>query len=507
MSSVAEERAASAGPISAMTVGVLRLGGALVALDLDLLREVVPRPGELSPLPTRARGLLGALSLRDLVIPVVDVRVFAGLPETELDEQVIAIISHGDRILGMLADRIVGLTTLDASRLNRLSTGAGTGMLFSTCIDHPGLGVVSILDAAAMFSLPGVPTVADAVFTERTVRHAGGSVTDDALVLFRITDHRFAIPVGHIHSVLPDVDLRPTMLQGASCLGVTDYQANAVPVADALALTGVGRTAADAVHQGIALRGERGFAALGVTEVIDIVSTGSGHTSGLPPVGLTRPEYFAGLWSGSDGANYLLLDGQRLHDDRDVSAMTGLNVATASDLAPGERSEELDEIGAERAGNVYLRARAAIEFVTPLGQVDEIVELGSSMLPATGDGRLVLGLTPHRSSVMPVIDLGAILGSSSVQVRPDSPVVVVRHGDGFVGFVVAELGAIERSTWEESAAATPLRALGTEGATRVRTEGSRGILPIVDLWAAAAELAPLPSSSPAEDSLPEVHAA
>ena len=58
--------------------GGLRIGGLQLALPMSALREVVPC-GRLERLPARAEGLLGAIDLRGVLVPVLDLRPLIGL--------------------------------------------------------------------------------------------------------------------------------------------------------------------------------------------------------------------------------------------------------------------------------------------------------------------------------------------------------------------------------------------------------------------------------------------
>ena len=57
-----------------VTYGLMRLADLDIALPLSALREVVSCPPVLDPLPARASGLLGAMTLRSSVLPVLDLR-------------------------------------------------------------------------------------------------------------------------------------------------------------------------------------------------------------------------------------------------------------------------------------------------------------------------------------------------------------------------------------------------------------------------------------------------
>jgi purine-binding chemotaxis protein CheW len=97
--------------------GVFRAGDLRVALPLDELREVIVRPPRFSPLPAAAAGLLGAVNLRHVVIPVLDLCRLAGHAEGNPDGTVIVIVVVGDQLFGLLADEIEGVTRVSSGAL------------------------------------------------------------------------------------------------------------------------------------------------------------------------------------------------------------------------------------------------------------------------------------------------------------------------------------------------------------------------------------------------------
>src|SRR5664280_2066646 len=103
--------AQAAGPTA---YGVLSLNGMQLALPLTVLREVIPSPAELTRLPAAAAGLLGAVELRDRVIPVLDLGLALGQQSAAGRGHVIAVAVHDGRVVGLLAEQVQGITTVSS---------------------------------------------------------------------------------------------------------------------------------------------------------------------------------------------------------------------------------------------------------------------------------------------------------------------------------------------------------------------------------------------------------
>ena len=91
--------------------GGLRIGGLQLALPMSALREVVPC-GRLERLPARAEGLLGAIDLRGVLVPVLDLRPLIGLAADPLDWPCVVLVIHDGLILGLLYLGLFGLMLL-----------------------------------------------------------------------------------------------------------------------------------------------------------------------------------------------------------------------------------------------------------------------------------------------------------------------------------------------------------------------------------------------------------
>jgi purine-binding chemotaxis protein CheW len=109
------ERAATAE--ASLELLEFRLAGESYALDTRYVREVYPLKN-LTPLPCTPGFVLGIVSVRGRILPVLDLRKFFDLPEQGLtDLNRIVLVQGNDLELGLLADVIVGARTIPVHSL------------------------------------------------------------------------------------------------------------------------------------------------------------------------------------------------------------------------------------------------------------------------------------------------------------------------------------------------------------------------------------------------------
>lgn len=88
------------------------LGSEDYALDISMIREIL-KPREITEIPRVPEFLLGIISLRGNIIPIFDLKRRLGLGVATVDQDSrIIVCQEGDRLAGLLIDRITQVTTI-----------------------------------------------------------------------------------------------------------------------------------------------------------------------------------------------------------------------------------------------------------------------------------------------------------------------------------------------------------------------------------------------------------
>nr|WP_239521639.1 chemotaxis protein CheW [Geodermatophilus sabuli] len=468
---------------------MLRMADMDVALPLSALREVVPCPSALAGLPAAAPGLLGAVELRRLVLPVLDLAAVLGRPVPRRPDQVVVVAASGGQVLGLLADEVRGISQLPADALVAARTEGG-GLLFCATFRHPETGqAYSVLDAAAILALPGVPTVTDVT---RAATADGGAETRGAhrtLTVLRCGPYRFAVDAAHVHTTLPTPDLRPSVLTGQLCRGVIAFSDREVPVVDPLALLGLGELAGDETGAGLVLDPGSGYVVLALSELLDLVHVPEEDVLPVPPFAMPRSDLLAGMVTVDGLGDCLVLDGAALLADPDLSGFASVN--TALEALPAHR-DGAAATAAVVTGEApsYLTFSVGVDVATPLDQVAEILPFPQT-LTATAVGGL-LGLISHRRAAVPVLCLATLLGRAGRPVGATTCLLLVDVDGDPVAFAVDALHTIAPRTWTDSEQTVrgpeADRGATLRSAPLVRIGEDGRLLPDLDLRAVARRL-------------------
>ena len=485
--------------------GLLRMADMDVALPLSALREVVPCPPELAGLPAAAPGLLGAVEVRRLVLPVLDLAAVLGRPAERRPDQVVVVAASGGQVLGLLADEVRGICQVPADALVAARTERG-GLLFSGTFRHPETGRAhSVLDAVAILGLPGVPTVTDLTRDAAVVGTGSRDGARRMLTVLRCGPYRFAVDAAHVHTTLPTPDLRPSVLSSRLCRGVIDFSDREVPVLDPLVLLGLGELAREETSAGLVLEVGTGYVVLALSELLDLADVADADVLPTPPFALPRPDLLDGMVTVDTWGDCLVLDGAALRADADLQGFGSVNTALAT--APSGQDDVTTVAAAVAAGAPsYLTFSIGVDVATPLEPVSEILPFPQTLTATAGNG--LLGLIAHRRAAVPVLCLATLLGREERPVGTSTCLLLVDVDGSPVAFAVDSLRTIAPRTWTDADQATRGPA-GDRGATLrsaplVRVGEDSRLIPELDLRAVARRVqhhraveVPAPRSAPA----------
>lgn len=470
-----------------VVLGLVRTAGIDLALPLDALREVVPCPTVLADLPVTTTGLLGAMTLRGSVVPVVDLLLLQGREHPRRQDQVVVVVAHGEQLLGVLVDEIRGLASVPPDGFDDLACDRGT-LLSSRTFHHPELGhVVSVLDPAALLCLPGVPVVRESASAAGTVVDLAGPAR--SLTLVRCGSYALAIDVEHVHSTIPSPALTSSVVDGPVCLGMTPVAGYDVPVLDVLSLLGLGTLAGDVLECGLVVDVGDGQVVLGVSSLVGLRDVQAGRVVAVPRTACSSPDLLPAVADVPGIGACLLLDGAALRARADVLALSRMRTDAAE---PGQQRTA----GVTTpTGPAHLAYRAGLDLATELSQVVEVLAYPEDLVASSCE-QGIAGFAMHRGTAVPVVDLAVVLGQ-----QPDARGVTSRlllvdvDGDPFA-FSVGALHAILPTMWSDLSAATAIDGTAT-GVVRscplVQLVTQDRLLPQLDLVALARRLFAAPA--------------
>lgn len=497
--------------------GRFQLGDMALALPMTALREVVPC-GELLPLPCSADGVIGAMSLRGITVPVLDLRVLFGRPAAPVP--CVVVVTHAGRLLGLSADGVSGIVAPNEVRLHRVHHTGPSAALFDDGFQLAGSeALVSVLSPPALAALPGVPWVEDVLATvrdrsvgEENAQHSlSASASALPVMLARCGRVVLAVHALLVHASIANPKVLPSPLALGACRGVVEYMGQRLPAVDLMAVCGLGPQSPEACSQAFVVRHPSGTVAYLVGEVLDVVRVQASQVLPVPAFALPRPELMDGSLSvehlPGDLAERIVALGSarqlmvlsaeglggddemnRLASTLDVSPTSG--ASTAATMRARVPTAPAAPAVDRRSLIVYeLQGEAA----TPVDQIAEILPFRpeTSIYECSGE---LLGLTLHRGRSIPLMCLSRLTGGAPPAVGEGNSTLVVEVQGQPIGFVVPALRSIETVSWSPEAGSPGQRSVPTSAAAAARAlvqigdAAERRLVRLLDLQGLARDL-------------------
>ena len=429
-------------------VGLIQIDDALLALDVAVLREVIHCPASLSRLPSRCEGIIGALTLRGTIIPVLDLGAALGLPARRELGGVVIILRLDGRVLGLLADAIFGMAVVTEADLQSLTSLRSSDAPRLT--EHGfrvGDRIASLLDGKAIAELRDVPMVTE---TEPATTLAAADGASPYL-LFDYAGTGFGIDAICVEATVPRAQIQRNSLTGGACLGVINHQGLETPIVDTHAVFGLGPASAHTACEAVVVRFPMGGTlALTIDAVRDIPRVPRPAIKPLPPIVRAAATLLKGMLHGSDGKLSLLIDEDALRAEPHLSALSRL-CRPKPTPAPKVEAAADTQSGAERSvtgdSRPYLVYTAGEVQTTPLVEVSEILPYPSVVTPLADRSNGLVGLYYHRGIVVPLIHLASYLGFHKPLDRQEARILVMEHEGQCVGFIIDALQSVEPGHW------------------------------------------------------------
>lgn len=218
------------------------LGAQEYALPLERVREIIPLPDRVSDVPRAETAVIGVVTLRDRLLPLVSLRALLGLPNGTHHEQrgKVLVLPMGSGAVGMVADRTREILRVDPTVIDPapalLTRGAGDAEITSICrLDH-GRRLVAVLSPDRLFRSDLVRRV----LADHGNVHAGeesqtsrDAMADEQFIIFRLGDQEYGMPVAAVDEIArPPEHVTRLPKSPAFIEGVMNLRGSVVPIVD-----------------------------------------------------------------------------------------------------------------------------------------------------------------------------------------------------------------------------------------------------------------------------------
>lgn len=216
------------------------------ALPIESVQEIVQVPETINVIPNTKGHILGVMSLRDRLLPLVSLRALFGMPQTAVgDQSRIVVVGHRGQAIGLVTDTVKEVLRVPLSLVDPLpsllSSGSGLREIDQICRMDGGKRLVSILLPDRLFNNTAVQDALGAVAEPEREKEMNGPTEatsreiddEEQYVIFHVADEEYGVPIDVVQEIvrIPDqltrIPKAPAFIEG-----VVNLRGAVLPVID-----------------------------------------------------------------------------------------------------------------------------------------------------------------------------------------------------------------------------------------------------------------------------------
>lgn len=257
------------------------LGAQEYALPLDRVQEIIQLPLHVAEVARSEAAILGVITLRDRLLPLVSLRALLGLPAINGQTRgKVVVVPMGRGAVGVVIDRTREILHVDPDAIDPapalLTRGEGDAEITAICRLERGTRLVGLLSPDHLFRSDVVRRVLSEQSAEIEAEDIrdGKAMADEQFIVFRLGDQEYGLPIASVDEIARLPERLTRMPKAPSFVdGVMNLRGAVVPVVDLRKRFGIAskRTAAGERILVLSLgSGKTGFVVDAVSEVARI---------------------------------------------------------------------------------------------------------------------------------------------------------------------------------------------------------------------------------------------
>lgn len=426
--------------------GSFLLADSEFAIPASAIRDVINVPDRITRQPLAPSYLLGIFTLRDMTVPVIDLREMFNLsrsPEGSQESAKVAILEYGDYQIGLLFDQ-----TSEVFRRHQ------TGCQYSAYSDSDEQSltsgafrfdgsrrIIQLLNTRAVIELDGVPLTRQqdqGRFRQEQIRSRGDK---HQAISFRVGTTELALDVSAIQEIVLVDEIEHQALASGQCIGTYNLRGQTVPLVHLVSMLD-----SDAEVDLNKLRGSRFLIAraqgqlfgMAVDEICNIVPYYDDQVLTFPIISLRIPELFLGCIHTRQEEAVFLVDVDRLLSEKEISEVTrGYSELFSAVVADTATREERRSGSAETFLTFRIDKLYAVRILDIIEVVNYPAELlRPPMLDSHFDGVLNL-----RGELVSIVNARKLYDLENAELT-NKHIIIFEHQESRFGLAIQGIEAI-----------------------------------------------------------------
>ena len=188
------------------------VAGQEYAIAIETVQEIVQVPEQVVQVPRSASHVLGMITLRQRVLPLVSLRRMFALPEQAANERSrIVVVALGGVSVGIVTDSVNEVLRVSRSAVDPMPTllarEQALADISQLCQLDGGKRLVSIVDPNNLFSHAAIQEAVTTMTSDQGTTTEAGDDTgteddDEQVVVFRLDAEEFGVPIESVQEIV-----------------------------------------------------------------------------------------------------------------------------------------------------------------------------------------------------------------------------------------------------------------------------------------------------------------
>lgn len=437
------------------------LGDLEIALQVEMIQEVVNYPEALTPVPLSPDYILGIFNLRGTLIPIANMHTLLKSKGEAHTSSKIVIVNYHEIKIGLLFDSTNEILKVTDDEVCKFDYNKKAHAVVAGALKLDGGNrIIQIVAPEALIHLDQIPHIVDKVkLTDQSAlksRFAKNQKREQC-ISFMSQDVALAVKMDCIFEILKVSKMEPGFVNYDYSLGLINLRGSMVPIVNlAYFLKGEGSNEIQD-DQKIVIIQTATNTKLGllVDSVDNIISYQSSELLPISSMGTAASSMYSSVLHSGE-KEILLLDEQILLTNEEIhNIVEGHAKLFKEDETKKKTKKKLIK-------EVFISFKIAGQFLLPILEIQEIVNFPTKFINPPGVKNHILGLMNLREHVITVVDMRDFYHLPKLEDYSMCKILIVHHENERYGLVVDGVDEIVSVNQEEKASLSSLMTTSVE---------------------------------------------
>lgn len=407
-----------------------------VCLNVSAVQEVVNYPSHIIKMPLSPDFLEGVFNLRNMIIPIINLRSLLKLEKSDtIETHKVGIIDYQGARVGLIFDTTSEIIRLSHTELSQLTYSDDSEHVIKGVLRlSEGERVIQLINPKALFKIENIPQILSSQ-KNHLEKESVKAYLRKKCITFTVSKVKMAFNISEIYEVINLKEVKKSALYHELCSGHIVLRGQTVSIINFKKLLKLDFTEDCFDSKIIVLKTENGLFGFKVDSVDSINSYEDENIMPIPLVNKERKEMFVGAIPLTQTEDVILLSGKNLLSHSEVKELCMEHKVNY------KVTEEVSTKTFDRESYVSFKSKNL--FGVSIKDISEIIHFSDDILEAPNMPSFVKGVLNLRGKLVTIIDMRSYYNMPEYDgdAKKTKILIFEREGEKF-GLIVDEVESI-----------------------------------------------------------------